>query len=66
MKKMFLMLGALSLVISLVNTNIQAEDTDDTTIVCYYELNEDGELEEICQEVEIMPLDLCTPECWGV
>ncbi|MGN1345073.1 MAG: hypothetical protein ACI4U3_10860 [Traorella sp.] len=66
MKKLFMVLGALSLGITLTSSHILAEDSDEPTLVCEYEFDEEGNLVEVCHEVEITPLDLCTPECWGV
>ena len=67
MKKLLIVLGALSLLTSF-NTKIQAtEDPDKYDIVCFYVEDEEGNLEYVCEEEPIVqPYVVCSPECWGV
>ena len=64
-RKLFMILGAFSLLCCLNDTNVFAND-DEPIIVCHFEENEDGELIEICEEMKPSTFDYCTPECWDI
>ena len=63
--KMFLALGALSLICCLNGNSTYAQD-EEPIIVCHFEENDDGEIIEICEEIKPSTYELCSPECWDI
>ena len=60
MKKMFILLATLSIIGGSTVNEIFAQEND-PILVCHFEEDENGEVNEVCEEVSTY--QLCTPEC---
>ena len=63
MKKVFILLTAFSILLGSTTNNVMAQENE-PTLVCHYELDENGEWIEVCEEISTY--EFCSPECWNV